>query len=173
MSVARLGCAFVALILLSGCASGGKKLSRLQSQVGLLDERVTQLERTSLGQTASWSDSSMDVGSGFESSLPSAPRAAKKAPAGTTAKSGKYATRDIQQALKNAGFYEGAVDGKVGPQTRAATKEFQRVHGLKDDGVVGRQTWAKLSGYTDLSGSGAAPAQTADAGTEVTTEFLK
>lgn len=176
MSVTRLGCALVALTLLSGCASGSKKqFSRLQSQVGLLDERVTQLERTSLGSTASWSsDSSIDVGSSFEASpQPAQKTSKKKAAAGAVAKSGKYATRDVQHALKNAGFYEGAVDGKSGPQTRAAIQEFQRVHGLKDDGVVGRQTWAKLSGYTDLSGSGAAPAQTADAGTEITTEFLK
>ena len=63
----------------------------------------------------------------------------------------KRTTREVQQALKNAGFYQGAIDGKTGPLTRAAVQEFQRVHGLTDDGVVGKQTWAKLRAYTDLS----------------------
>ena len=61
----------------------------------------------------------------------------------------------MQQALKNAGFYQGALDGKMGPQTRDAVKEFQRVHGLRDDGVVGKQTWAKLRAYADLSSASA------------------
>ena len=175
MSVARLGSALVALTLLSGCATGAKKqMSRLQSQVGLLDERVTQLERTSGGGTASWSDPSLDANAGYDASPQPAKKAAKISAAAATGNSGKHATRDVQRALKNAGFYEGSVDGKLGPKTRAAIKEFQRVHGLKDDGVVGRQTWAKLSGYTDLSGSGgAAPAQTADAGADAAAEFTK
>jgi peptidoglycan hydrolase-like protein with peptidoglycan-binding domain len=73
----------------------------------------------------------------------------------TSTSSLKPSTNEIQQALKNAGFYQGAVDGKMGPMTREAVKEFQRVHGLTDDGVVGRQTWAKLRADSDLSaGSG-------------------
>jgi peptidoglycan hydrolase-like protein with peptidoglycan-binding domain len=63
----------------------------------------------------------------------------------------KPTTREMQQALKNAGFYQGAVDGKRGPLTKEAIREFQRVNGLKVDGVVGKQTWSKLSAYADLS----------------------
>ena len=37
--------------------------------------------------------------------------------------------------------------------TRDAIREFQRVHGLKDDGLVGKQTWGQLSAYADLSAS--------------------
>ncbi|MBI4341198.1 MAG: peptidoglycan-binding protein [Candidatus Omnitrophica bacterium] len=68
--------------------------------------------------------------------------------------SSKPSTREIQQALKDAGFYQGSVDGKMGPLTRQAVEEFQRVNGLTPDGVVGRQTWAKLKQYAGLSGSG-------------------
>ncbi|MBU1042872.1 MAG: peptidoglycan-binding protein [Candidatus Omnitrophica bacterium] len=50
----------------------------------------------------------------------------------------------VQAALKKAGFYNGNVDGKIGPKTKAAIKEFQRKNNLKVDGVVGRGTWAKL-----------------------------
>ena len=69
----------------------------------------------------------------------------------------KPSTRDIQQALKNSGFYQGSIDGKMGPLTRDAIREFQRVHGLKDDGVVGKQTWTQLSTYANLSSSGGEP----------------
>ena len=37
-----------------------------------------------------------------------------------------------------------AVDGVFGPGTEAAIRVFQRVFGLTEDGIVGRQTWAEL-----------------------------
>ncbi|MFC1709645.1 peptidoglycan-binding protein [Candidatus Omnitrophota bacterium] len=53
--------------------------------------------------------------------------------------------KDIQAALKNAGFYTGSIDGKIGPKTREAIMEFQKDSYLKVDGVVGRNTWEILS----------------------------
>ena len=53
-------------------------------------------------------------------------------------------TRQIQFALKKAGFYKGVIDGKIGPQTRRAIREFQKARGLKADGVVGQKTWEEL-----------------------------
>lgn len=52
---------------------------------------------------------------------------------------------EIQTALKNAGFYTGNIDGKVGLKTKAAIEEFQKANGLKADGRVGSKTWALLS----------------------------
>lgn len=57
--------------------------------------------------------------------------------------------KKIQLALKKAGFYNGAVDGKIGKNTNGAIKEFQKKNGLKSDGVVGKKTWAELSKYLD------------------------
>jgi len=51
---------------------------------------------------------------------------------------------EIQTALKNAGFYTGSVDGKIGPKTKKAVEEFQKANGLKADGKVGPKTWALL-----------------------------
>ena len=36
--------------------------------------------------------------------------------------------------------------GKFGPKTEAAVKAWQKANGLKDDGIVGDATWAKLFG---------------------------
>jgi putative chitinase len=38
--------------------------------------------------------------------------------------------------------------GTFGPKTEAAVKAWQKVNGLKDDGVVGDATWSKLFGET-------------------------
>ena len=58
---------------------------------------------------------------------------------------------DIQKALKGAGYYSGSVDGKVGPDSREAIRNFQRDNGLKPDGVCGRQTWAKLTTHLNTA----------------------
>lgn len=47
------------------------------------------------------------------------------------------------QGLLNAGL---TVDGKFGPKTEAAVKQYQAAHGLTVDGIVGPQTWASLIG---------------------------
>lgn len=56
-------------------------------------------------------------------------------------------SRQIQTALKNAGFDPGPIDGKIGPKTKKAIKDFQAANGLTADGKVGPKTWGKLSKY--------------------------
>jgi len=55
--------------------------------------------------------------------------------------------KQVQEALKNAGYYDGNIDGKFGPKTKAAVKQFQKDMGLKVDGVVGSKTKEKLLKY--------------------------
>ena len=55
--------------------------------------------------------------------------------------------KQIQASLKKAGFYKGEIDGKMGPRTRRAIKEFQKAKKLNPDGVVGPKTWEALSQY--------------------------
>lgn len=59
----------------------------------------------------------------------------------------KPTSKQIQTALRNANFYTGLIDGKIGPMTKKAIEDFQRANGLKVDGVVGLKTWSKLSAY--------------------------
>lgn len=62
--------------------------------------------------------------------------------------------KELQQLLKSLGLYPYACDGKFGPKTEAAVKQFQKTHGLTADGWAGPQTMAKLRAT-------AAPAPTA------------
>ncbi len=55
--------------------------------------------------------------------------------------------KQIQIALKNAGFEPGAIDGRMGKQTRDAIKAFQRANNLPADGKVGKKTWNLLKEY--------------------------
>ncbi|HJQ23300.1 MAG TPA: peptidoglycan-binding domain-containing protein [Blastocatellia bacterium] len=50
----------------------------------------------------------------------------------------------IQQALRDAGFPPGPIDGIYGPMTAAAAAAFQRTEGIIADGEVGPQTAQKL-----------------------------
>jgi peptidoglycan hydrolase-like protein with peptidoglycan-binding domain len=61
----------------------------------------------------------------------------------------KVTPTQIQTALKKAGYYNDAIDGKIGKKTKDAVKEFQKANGLKADGKVGKQTWAKLQKYLE------------------------
>lgn len=54
------------------------------------------------------------------------------------------AVLSLQSALKNLGYNVGSIDGKFGPQTQSAVKDFQSDHSLTVDGVVGSQTWTQL-----------------------------
>jgi peptidoglycan hydrolase-like protein with peptidoglycan-binding domain len=57
--------------------------------------------------------------------------------------------KEVQLALKNAGYYTGSVDGKIGPMTKKATEEFQKANNLKVDGKVGPMTWDALSKHLE------------------------
>lgn len=52
--------------------------------------------------------------------------------------------RELQRLLNDLGYDCGVADGVFGAKTEAAVKAFQTDHGLKADGIVGRNTWAAL-----------------------------
>ena len=51
---------------------------------------------------------------------------------------------EVQQKLKQWGYYDGAIDGIYGAKTFEAVKKFQAKNGLAVDGVVGKQTAAAM-----------------------------
>lgn len=62
----------------------------------------------------------------------------------------------LQSILKTLGFYKGKIDGIFGSQTKSAVIIFQREFGITQDGIVGPNTWNKLSSFfyivpTDIS----------------------
>jgi murein L,D-transpeptidase YcbB/YkuD len=133
----------VGAVLISGCAGPryAREITRLKADVGLLDQRVNQLERNSLRTPqSSWPGESWR-------------QPAARTPARPATALAQASTRDIQRALKNAGFNPGPIDGKLGSRTRQAIREFQGVNGLQVDGIVGKRTWAKLAPFLDLEAS--------------------
>jgi hypothetical protein len=51
---------------------------------------------------------------------------------------------NVQLALRDQGYYPGAIDGVIGPQTRAALEAFQRDHGLIVTAAVDEPTLVTL-----------------------------
>ena len=63
--------------------------------------------------------------------------------------------KQAQEKLSAAGMDAGPADGKLGPKTQAAVKNFQQSKGIQASGNLDRQTLAAL-GVSDSSGSASA-----------------
>jgi hypothetical protein len=57
------------------------------------------------------------------------------------------AVMQLQRELGQLNYYEGPVDGLMGPQTIAAIKDLQRQAGLPQTGVMNSTTQAALANY--------------------------
>jgi hypothetical protein len=66
--------------------------------------------------------------------------AATSLAAASTARPASSRVAALQLVLFQRGLYTGAFDGIPGPETRRATKRFQRRHHLRPDGIVGPKT---------------------------------
>lgn len=62
------------------------------------------------------------------------------------------AVRQVQQKLRNWGYYSGSVDGIYGSATEAAVRNFQQKNGLSVDGICGVRTLSAM-GLSSLSSS--------------------
>lgn len=61
--------------------------------------------------------------------------------------------KEIQQKLKEWGYYSGDVDGIYGSQTQQAVKKFQSANGLTEDGITGEKTLEAMGISSDSSSS--------------------
>ena len=133
-----LSFAVVALMLaaLSGC---GKKQEMEELQPITMESLSTVTGTT--GAISDFKDQEIKVTAPMaKESLPLPPQ-------------GPYSpsANEIQTALKNAGFYTGNVDGKIGPKSKKAIEDFQSANGLKVDGKVGLKTWEALGKYLSVA----------------------
>ena len=130
-------------LLLAGCATttsiSSNQAKQLQSQVQELQNRVSFLE-----EELQKKDQEIVYLQGELESVPNKESSDKQKTETTTT---QLSVRQIQTALKNAGFYNGPSDGKLGTQTKSAIKKFQKAHGLTADGVIGKSTASALSRY--------------------------
>ena len=152
--IALLGLA----LLVTGC---GKKSTDQAALSGTgYDSLSSSTELAQLPQASGSNSSNQQAGvevlpieaSPVTQSAATTAPAATEAPgttAAATTTTSSTLTRDqqVQTALKNAGIYQGKIDGKIGPRTKQAIEQFQTSHGLKADGKVGPKTWAALQSY--------------------------
>lgn len=125
-----------AALILSGCATGRKQsdleIQGLKNQVQALEAQVQEKDA--------------EIGSLRESF--DQPQEERKSSSYRRGQSVEVKSRpnakQIQLALKNAGYNPGAIDGRLGKQTRDAIKAFQKANNLRADGKVGKQTWKLL-----------------------------
>lgn len=148
-----------------GCAS-----SQPPSQVGNLSIKVTQLERklkdkdeeidqlkysvSDLKAQINDLESDLVDGVGVEevnrkSTSYSKPSADSTASGDDDIIRVSASPKDVQTALKNAGYYSAKIDGKIGSGTKKAISDFQKDNDLKPDGIIGKKTWALLKSFLE------------------------
>lgn len=130
------------------------KVAQLERRVKDRDEEIEQLkyEIKDLNSQLDDIDSSQPAKEYYSASSSQKNMAVKAAPVKPSDMDGEIirvsaSAQDVQQALKSAGYYSGAIDGKVGAKTKEAITGFQQAHNLKADGIVGKRTWEELKLY--------------------------
>lgn len=136
----KMGWVFLAGILLTGCATSSSARVR---EADALKTRVDSLESQVAVLNQRLEDASQQPAPAEAANFTSRSASAPAKPAKT-----RLTVRQVQRALTAAGYYKGPVDGKEGPQTKKAVKDFQQAQGLKADGVVGARTSEALSKWT-------------------------
>ena len=134
--VLTAGCAV--LLLTSGCATMSKSAKseneNLKIQIQNLEAQLRQKDAELDSMRQSLSRTTEEKYTQMRS---------------TQTVSGQPTVKQIQTALKNAGFDPGSVDGQMGSKTRRAIRDFQKANDLSADGKVGRKTWSVLSLYLE------------------------
>jgi len=140
--------------LLTGCSTvSSKRLNNLETKVSTLEAKVDSFEQRQSAIESQTGEARQSLGyltGKVNSHGPSTVVVTgAQGNEGYLYKSGRKSLthKDIQFALKNAGFYNGPIDGKIGKQTKKAIREFQSANGLKADGIVGPKTRDLLLQY--------------------------
>ncbi|PIP21267.1 MAG: hypothetical protein COX40_00240 [Candidatus Omnitrophica bacterium CG23_combo_of_CG06-09_8_20_14_all_40_11] len=130
------------VVYLAGCGKKQQPISEIQEPISIEELGKLNISAQTAPEVATETAPAVTV-------TPSSTVSPAESKLGQLPPSGPYkpTVREIQTALKNAGYYTGLVDGKKGPMTKKAIEDFQKANGLAGDGKVGPKTWAALSKY--------------------------
>ena len=128
------------IFLLSGCATAGKKkdleIQGLRGQISALESRLESKDQ----EIANLRE---DLDRAMQERIVPVKQAVSIEP------KSRPNIKQIQTALRNAGYNPGKIDGRMGGQTREAIKSFQRANNITVDGKVGKKTWELLRVYLE------------------------
>ena len=82
------------------------------------------------------------------------------------------AVRQMQQDLKDLGYYSGSITGNFGTLTEAAVMKFQRANNLSADGIAGAKTLAKIADKMGSS-SGSSSSDSSSSGSSSSSSTLR
>ena len=82
--------------------------------------------------------------------------------------SGDEKVKAAQQALKDKGYDAGTVDGRMGPKTQAALRDFQKAQGMESTGDLDPKTTQALG--MDMGTTGSADASSTAGNASPSTE---
>jgi peptidoglycan hydrolase-like protein with peptidoglycan-binding domain len=128
---AAVGLTLVGL-LVSGCSTGAAK--------GVAADRPAVVDTPA----GSPSTDATDEPATEASDSPSPSPTASRSPRPTRPPAPTYDVKAVQTQLTSLGYYASAIDGERGPARRSAVMAFQKVQGMRADGVVGKTTLAAL-----------------------------
>ncbi len=125
------------IVLIGGCATyDTARLNDLESRLARLEKKVLPAPEAAV-ESATAEGTARGSASVVEEGAPAPEIAIPETPT----------KKDIQMSLKNAGYYDGKIDGKLGPKTKAAVEAFQDANNLVVDGKIGVNTWSKLRAF--------------------------
>jgi len=154
----------ILLTSLLGCATLRKptaasqlqiRVSHIENQLDDQDETLSQLKSTVDELSLRSQPAKVSARTSQRIQKTAAPRIAKPATSQSSPSTPAHILRvpvtpqEVQTGLKNAGYYTGSIDGRLGSGSKRAIKEFQTDHDLVSDGIIGKKTWTELKNYLD------------------------
>jgi len=134
-------------VSLAGCATTACKqkdleLQGLKNHVSLLETQIQGKDEEIKGLQESLSKANEQ-----QAAAVSTPAATTEGTGTVETKAHRLTIKEVQTALKNAGYDPGKIDGHIGNQTRDALKAFQKAHNLIPNGKANKKTRALLADY--------------------------
>jgi peptidoglycan hydrolase-like protein with peptidoglycan-binding domain len=114
----------------------------------------------------------MKSDTGMKSGISRKSRSARSGGKDVMAMAGDEKVKAVQQALKDKGHHPGTVDGRMGPKTQQALRDFQKAHGMQATGELDAKTMHSL-GVEVSTTSSAESTGSASPASGSTTDTLK